>query len=525
MRHFLIGVTVIVAVAAAFVVGGYCWFSCTLPPMGRIERPPARLVAGAPVNPDGSPNWRARTLIDLAAARQMIWDHTPVPYDAENPQYRAWAVQGFAAAEARAEQASDLGGYFYTIAAYINGFRDPHIAVNVTGELPARRWPGFIVSQQGEAAKIVYRDANDASVPPLGAKVVQCEGKALAALVAERVYPFRYNPALAAERRQAVTRLFLDRGNPFAPPPAQCRFEIEGRVVDAALNWRALPKPEEAWTAEYVKAGRGPSAPWGVSEVAPGVFWIGVPTFSSGQDTAPKLEALIAEVEKKGAAMRQARSIAIDTRGNGGGNSTWADRLAVAVFTPEVLDRFAPPTRKEAVDWRASPGNAAYWRAWSDEMVKEFGAFSMQRFQAVFLDWQLSRSAANDPPLWRLGDCQPAASGGMTKLRPRGPSPFPARVYFLSNGSCGSSCLNFADQVLMVPGVQLIGSATSGDGAYMEVRSEELPSKLAALTFPQKVSRGGGRGSLEVYEADVAYDGLWSDEAVRAWVMALANGR
>jgi hypothetical protein len=91
----------------------------------------------------------------------------------------------------------------------------------------------------------------------------------------------------------------------------------------------------------------------------------------------------------------------------------------------------------------------------------------------------------------------------------------------LSNGTCGSSCLNFADTVLFVPGVKLIGSATSGDGPYMEVREVTLPSGLVTLTIPQKVWRGMGRGSLEAYEPDVAYDGAWDDASVRAWVMEL----
>jgi hypothetical protein len=55
-----------------------------------------------------------------------------------------------------------------------------------------------------------------------------------------------------------------------------------------------------------------------------------------------------------------------------------------------------------------------------------------------------------------------------------------------------SSCLNFADAVLMVPGVKLIGAATS---------------------------------ALEYFDADVAYDGAWSDAAVRAWVMGVVRGR
>ena len=39
----------------------------------------------------------------------------------------------------------------------------------------------------------------------------------------------------------------------------------------------------------------------------------------------------------------------------------------------------------------------------------------------------------------------------------------------------------------MVPGVQLIGSATSGDALYGEVRSQKLPSGLTDLIFPQAV--------------------------------------
>ncbi len=73
----------------------------------------------------------------------------------------------------------------------------------------------------------------------------------------------------------------------------------------------------------------------------------------------------------------------------------------------------------------------------------------------------------------------------------------------------------------MIPGVKLIGSATSGDSAYMEVRDEALPSGLARMTFPQKVGRGMGRGNLEAYQPDFVYDGPWDDRSIRAWVLSL----
>jgi hypothetical protein len=213
----------------------------------------------------------------------------------------------------------------------------------------------------------------------------------------------------------------------------------------------------------------------------------------------------------------------IDTRGNGGGNSMWADRLAEAVFTRKVLDDAVArlPKRREAVDWRGSPENVAYWREWGKQIESELSASDRRWLKRVIRG--LEQAAKRKPPIWRQGEGDEVdASGGLTAHRPRDAvAPFPARVYFLSNGTCGSSCLNFADRVLMVPGVRLIGSATSGDGPYMEVRSEPLPSGLAQLTFPQKVYRGMARGALEVYTPDIAYDGAWDDASLRAWTMAL----
>jgi Peptidase family S41 len=522
VRTLLVVVMLLITLAMAGLVGLYICYTCTLPPAAPLLPLPA-VEASAPTNADGSPNWPARTLADLAAVREQLWANTPIPFDAENAHLRDWAMTGFVEAQERAGQVKDRAGLFYTVAAYINGFGDPHVQLGLTGDPLPPRWPGFIVSRAGDVAQVVYRDPADAGAPPLGAKIVACDGKPLPQLLDERVYPFRLNPRLAADRRIAMTRFFLDRGNPFAPAPAQCRVEHEGTVRDVTLAWRNAPPTDAPWWGLYRDAGIGPKAEWGVSEPAPGVTWIGVPTFSSDDESFPKLDALIKAVEAKGAAMRQGRAIVIDTRGNGGGNSSWADKLAAAIFTDEVLARHKAPDREQAVDWRASQANAAYWQDWSDQMAKEFGQFSLNRFGALAIAWQTRRTASGNPPMWRLGSCNPGRSGGITKLRPRGQSPFPARVYFLSNGSCGSSCLNFADTVLMVPGVTVLGSATSADGAYMEVRSEKLPSGETTITFPQKVERGAARAPGEAYEADIAYDGLWSDEAVRKWVLATAK--
>jgi hypothetical protein len=316
----------------------------------------------------------------------------------------------------------------------------------------------------------------------------------------------------------------MNRPIPGAPAPANCRVSENGAERDIALRWRDLPDPADAYWAAYQTASVGARAEWGVSEPAPGVFWIGIPTFSSGGETGAQLDQLVRDINARGAEMRGARAIIIDVRGNGGGKSAWADRIARGIFGDSVAARAAnASSRESAVDWRASAENVAYWREWLTEtIIPEFGENSdSARFGRAAIDG-MEGALDDDPPIWRQGSSNVARSGGLTQQRPRGGRrPFAARVYMLSNGTCGSSCLNFADTVLFVPGVQLIGSATAGDGPYMEVRNVTLPSGLATLTIPQKVWRGMGRGPLEAYEPDIAYDGAWDDASVRAWVMGL----
>jgi hypothetical protein len=481
------------------------------------------LAQETPARPNTPEGWRALALSDLDAARETLRSQTPIPYDTENSSYPAWLEEGYERARALAGNAQDAAGHFYAIAFYLNGFNDPHIDASPVGELPAPRWPGFVAASRNGGAMVTFRDEADADAPPVGAQILSCEDKSLAALAEERLYPYVLNGRLAFDRRRAVTRLFLERGIPGAPAPSRCLILHDGQQREITLRWRALPEPADAYWSAYQAGSAGPAAPWGVSEPAPGVFWIGIPTFSSGGDTAPQLEALAQAIEARGAEMRTARAIVIDVRGNGGGNSAWADRIAAGIFGERLARRARNASSgRSATDWRASPENVAYWENWIETVgIPEFGANSEGVRQLRGVVRGLSRAVDRDPPIWRQGWRFVPRGGGLTQRRPQGDSPFPARVYMLSNGTCGSSCLNFADTVLFVPGVKLIGSATSGDGPYMEVREVTLPSGLVTLTIPQKVWRGMGRGSLEAYEPDVAYDGAWDDASVRAWVMEL----
>lgn len=488
--------------------------------------PPAFAANSPPTKPVDIEGWRALTLRDVEAMHALLRDQTIVPFDEENPAYPRWLEEGYLVARARAVKAADAAGHFFTLRAYANGFHDPHFSVS--GETTATRWPGFIVAQQGGKVVVVRRDASDPAVPALGAVIERCDGLTPSQLVQQRLSPYLHGAG--RPERLSIPFLFQDMGNPFEPLPATCQVRTGDQVAEIALQWREVPFAAPEFVRDMVNATGNTNAPWGLTEPAPGVFWIGVPTFVHSESTAASLRALIASVEARGDEMRKARAIVIDTRGNGGGNPVWPYRLANAIFTPQVMKaaRDAVSARHLAREVRATAenvetigkSNVTTFRMGMDGLATE-PSKAQKREDEAFLK-ELKRAIKSKPPVLRMGSQDVSAEGGFTAQRPKGgASPFPARVYFLSNGSCGSICLDFADAVLKVPGVRLIGSETGGDTPYTAIRRQPLPSGLATLNIPMMAIRGRGRAALEAYQPDIPYNGSWDDASVRGWVMSL----
>lgn len=484
--------------------------------------PVAGAADGQPAEPSTPEAWRMAAITDLDAAQRLLREHTPIPFDTEDPSYPTWLEQGHALARAQAEQVGDRIGYVYALSRYLNGFRDPHVQLKALPALPSPRWPGFVATMREDGAEVTMREESDPDAPPTGARILACEGKSLRALADERVFPYTLNARLALDRRRVITRLFIDRGNPLAPPPIRCRIAVAGEEREIALRWRALPEPAEAFSQAYQAASIGPAATFGVGEPAPGIFWIGVPTFDSNSENAARLQTLIEQARARAATMRKAHAIVIDIRGNGGGNSAWADRLAKVIFGDATVRAARRRHQQPLEEWRASAGNIDYWRKWRETVaVPQFGENSEMAAYARKVVEGMQRAIERGEAIWRDGPARVGRGGGLTTRRPQGRSPFPARVYVLSNGACASSCLDFADTVLQIPGVRLIGAGTSGDGAYVEIRDEVLPSGLATITLPQKAQRGADRGPFEAYAPDLAYDGAWDENSVRTWVIDL----
>jgi hypothetical protein len=117
--------------------------------------------------------------------------------------------------------------------------------------------------------------------------------------------------------------------------------------------------------------------------------------------------------------------------------------------------------------------------------------------------------------LWRQGDDDDATRVTAPPLPER------PRVFVIADSGCASACLDALDIWRALGAVQ-VGSVTSADTVYMEVRREPLPSGFMEGVIPMKVYRGRPRGHNEPYEPAHAFDGDLTDTAaLEAWIQTL----
>ncbi len=463
-------------------------------------------------------NWSVAYAADVAAIRDAVRANHPGAINDTDASFARWLQAGGTEAAARKCVIKDRVGYLYSLTAYTTGFGDTHLSVEPNFALGPAQWPGLIVGVRNGKAVVLDRDANAATVPPLGAAIEACDGKSIAALVATHVLPFGFDQRAPANRARAVAELFVDRGNSLSLTPQTCVVTVEGESKTLKLSYSVVPK-DFAQRFDAALFGSPTKLEW--SDPAPGVAWIGIPSFDYDEANATRLRKVIDRLSADASRIKLGRAIVFDVRGNTGGSSLWGDEIRNILWYPEQIAKHAPPD-PSGVDWRASVGNRDYMLDLISQVIPKVGSQSGAGLALTRIARGLTEAVDQKKSYWREGSANPPPEGGLTKRRPKGePALFPAKVIILSNGSCASACLDFADRILQMPGTYIVGFATSGDGQYTESRAIPLPSGHATLHLPMKVYRGRPRGNMEVYEPDLSYDGPWIDAPVRRWVLDL----
>lgn len=489
----------------------------------------ALLLAGSAVAQTAAPeagwmtaqrDWGQALRADATAIHDAIIDSHPGVYDEQNPGFRAQVDRGLVEAETRAATTTDAGGWWWALRAYVATFDDGHVQLGLSDQQGSgfpTRWPGFLTAYRNGQAVVATAVEDEAGLPPVGARLQDCDGVPADRLAAERIGVFRGRWFLESQRLQFGDWLFMNASNPFTPEMRECRFEVDGATRAYALDWR--PIESGPLSERRNAANRRGNYEFGMRRLDSGAFWLSMPSFDGTPDGEPAraLTALLAEAEASQNELRAARYVVLDLRGNGGGSSHWSERLALTLWGDRYLRQNSLPPI-EAIEWRASEANLAAIREFEAELTAAGATDDDERMRwARLIIAGMEDARAAGQPYWRdrEGPVEHGPAAALFLSPVRGP------VYVLTDAGCGSACLDAVD-VWKAAGAIQVGRETSADTVYMDIREQALPTGLARMWIPMKVWRGRARGNNEPQRPVHAYDGDLTDTAaVEAWIAGL----
>ncbi len=450
-------------------------------------------------------NWAMVAYHDLVFMRQAIDAAHPAVLDKDDVEFHAWREEGYVQAQALAARASNERQATAAVRFYAVGFKDGHLVVAPN---PARRarnaWAGWIM-QERNGEYFVAERANHwpIALPPVGARILECDDRAVSTLVREEIMPFTdRRVSLVGVRRSLASHVTVETSfQPFWREPVQsCLAELpDGQRQRFPMLWR-----EEDEGLRRAFATR--RYPLGLHDMGGGTYWVNVSNFQLGQAGLAQLERLLAQLRRLDAA----KMVILDTRGNQGGNSAFGERILRALFKQAM----PPDDEQTTAWWRVSKIAIDNLRAHVDRYRALEGDTGPDAHTLAQLLEQML-AAHGRGASWLRDEYVPEVA---EQVEHRG-SPFQGRVALITDAHCASACLDFADAVLRIPGAVHLGESTSADTDYLDVTLLPMPSGLT-MVLPLKVYRGRARRSNEALVPHFVYGGDMDDTAsLQQWVL------
>lgn len=468
------------------------------------------LAAGANAHADGNP-WQQMAQADLEFAYQTIRANHPGVVDSENPGFRHWMEQGYAQARADAAKARSLIDMQILMHRYFAGFADGHLSLSYEVRPRSLRWAGLMVHRQGQRYRIVLSE--DKGVPQ-GAELTSCDGRNIDTIINDDLAPQVFDNRQLDWLKTDLAGSVLTVEAPLLHAEyARCTFVADGKPFEHALAWRNIRSARYLALNEQLAPSMSKDST--ITEVEPGHFWVRLPQFQPNDDQVRQIKELTARMET----LRQARLVVFDIRGNNGGDSEWGTRVLDALYGKAYMRQ---QRRGEGYAlWRASEGNVNYLR---DELLpklkRQYGADDSNFTFWSGLQGRLQQALSKGEPFTRQREAvQGAAAAPVPAAAPVAPLSR-ARIALVTMSGCASSCLDFADAALSVPGAVHLGETTGADTVYMDVRGVALPSGLGRFVVPMKVYRNRPRAHNAAYAPHLPYDGDIRDtKALQSWAM------
>lgn len=452
-------------------------------------------------------------ITDLQYMRDALILAHPAALDESDVHFFRWMRNGYGEAMKLARRATTKADVLAVDRFFTNGLRDAHVAVFAHDlVVPPPLWAGWTMDYDGESFYVGYRARTwPSELPPVGGKVVACDGESVKTLLAKNFAPFIDNrqfleaswvavAKFATLETQLVPRMPLYRIK-------NCDILHDGRLRNYSLSWNVD-------TNQHVSAFVRRDS-FSVERLRSGIVWATLPAFQLNKAQVSEFERVIQELS----AINSSSGIVLDVRGNSGGDSLLAEKLARWLYgNVPVADAHRRMTDNTFAEWRVS--SIAI-----DELTARLDALdgAGRRGDPTYLATQellsLMTQAIHSKAPWIRQPNVPDATDAPDSTGFVGP------LAILTDSSCASACLNFVELFRNLPGAVHFGRPTDADTIYLDITEVNLPSGFR-FRFPLKVWRNRHRGSNEPLVPQVLYKGPMTDNLrVKHWVEEnLRNG-
>ncbi len=462
--------------------------------------------------------WQQTAATDIAAMRKALEDNSPAVYVNKDSQlFREWLEQGYTAAQRDLPRVMDVQSYYYLLRGYAGGFRDSHITLSMepSANWAAKviGWPGMATAWKNGTYRVAYVDPARASqLPPVGSILTACDGQPTEEVAHARLDRYEADLHLESGRYFSAPKLLWDMGNPFAGPlPKHCTFRIAG--IGSREFTLKFVEPEAGMVAFANKAAAGAAKPpLGIERWLDQGWWIGLPSLLEEQDW----KSFFAAVERHRDEVRSAPVVVFDVRGDKGGDSVYAERLANMLWGQEMVQAYEPYRGDEV--YRVSPLNRRFFADSLDEFAAKH---EVNEYTVPFTELvkKMDAALAQGMPLVTMHNAPPERPD-LTPV-----NPMKGTVVLLTDYVCNSACLYMLDLYLRFPNTLQAGVTTTADTIFMEVGREALPSGKARVSFGHKAWITRPRGTNVPYTPAAAFTylgDLGDDQALHRWLSQLS---
>lgn len=457
--------------------------------------------------------WMQLANQDLDAIYSILHENHPGAIDTQNPVFKIQLDEGYHSAKKKIKNIQTFIDYQTIILNYMAGFKDGHLGVSFSLLERSQPYPGFIAHYQDN--HFFVSESIKPNALPNGAELIACDGKRINDILLQDVFPMRTrNPALKSSWYTSTPYLLQGYLPSWKKPYTHCQIRVNGHESMVKLQYTMIS--EVALTEKISKVFFGDSVTFHVTRLPQNTIWIRLPRFFPKTDD--ELNGL-RDIIRQSPQFKQAQYIVFDLRGNTGGDSSWGEQLLSNIYGQAYLDNIVRTRDKNTqVLWRISKANLRYLEKSTLNHATEHQTESIYTkcMTSIYTEMKLA-FARHEKLMVEHCDLNNAKS-----------SPSPQHTAALSNtklvlltdGFCGSACLDFMDTALKIPGSIHIGLPTNADTNYLDLAEAPLPSSIATLYYAMKVYRHRSRGNNVAYDPSIKFDTTsLNEKAIQQWVL------